>query len=97
MNIKWSKNAVQQLLDAIRYIEENGFASYAEELEKEILSKIRNIPQNPKIYPLDKYKKNNNGSYHAFEIDSYRISYKSERVAIKILRIRHTSRRTRMY
>jgi plasmid stabilization system protein ParE len=84
MNIKWSKNAVQQLLEAIRYIEENGFNSYAEELEKDILFKVRNIPQNPEIYPLDKYKKNNNGNYHAFEIDSYRISYKTEKEAIKV-------------
>jgi hypothetical protein len=32
MLIKWNKAAVQQLLDAIRFIEENDFYSYAEKL-----------------------------------------------------------------
>ncbi|MFI5160545.1 MAG: type II toxin-antitoxin system RelE/ParE family toxin [Sphingobacteriales bacterium] len=97
MRIKWNKRAIQQLLDAIRFIEENDFYSYAAELEKEILSRIRNIPQNPTIYPLDKYRRNNDGSYHAFEVDQYRISYRNIKDEIRIVRIRHTSRRTRKY
>ena len=35
MLIKWNKTAVQQLLDTIRFIEENDFYSYAEELERD--------------------------------------------------------------
>jgi plasmid stabilization system protein ParE len=97
MAIKWNKSAVQQLLDAIRFIEENGFYAYAAELESDILSKIRNLPQNPNIYPLDKYRKNNDGSYRAFEIDHYRISYRNKKETIRIVRIRHTSRRVRKY
>lgn len=97
MRIKWNKSAVQQLLDAIRFIEENGFYSYAEELEKEILSRIRNIPQNPVIYPIDKYRRNNDGSYRAFEVDQYRVSYRSKDDEVRIVRIRHTSRRTKKY
>jgi len=45
MQIKWNKSAVQQLLDAIQFIEENDFYSYAEELEKDILSRIRRLPE----------------------------------------------------
>ena len=97
MVIKWNKAAVQQLLDAIRFIEENGFYAYAEELEKDILSRIRKLAENPGIYPLDKYRKNNDGSYHAFEIDHYRISYRNKRDTIRIVRIGHTSRRIRKY
>ena len=95
MAIKWNKAAVQQLLDAIRFIEENEFHSYAEELEGDILSRIRNLTQNPTIYPLDKYRRNNDGSYHAFEVDQYRISYRNKKDEIRILRIRHTSRRVK--
>jgi len=97
MRIKWNKSAVQQLLDAIEFIEGNEFYDYAEELEKEILLKIRNLPQNPNIYPLDKYRKDNDGSYHAFVIDNYRIAYRHNENEIRIVRIRHTSRRTRKY
>jgi plasmid stabilization system protein ParE len=97
MIIKWNKSAVQQLVDAIEFIEEAGFLSYAEELEKDILSRIKNLPENPTIYPLDKYRRNNDSTYHAFEIDNYRISYRNTFKEIKIVRIRHTSRRTRKY
>jgi len=97
MTIKWNKAAVQQLLYALRYIEENDFYSYAEQLEIEILSRIRNIPQKPSIYPLDKYRRDNDGSYHAFEVDHYRISYRAQKDEIRIVRIRHTSRKPRKY
>jgi plasmid stabilization system protein ParE len=97
MVIKWNKAAVQQLLDAIRFIEENDFYSYAEELERDILSRIRNLPQNPTLYPLDKYRRNNDGSYHAFEVDQYRVSYRNKKDEIRIVRVRHTSRRVRKH
>jgi hypothetical protein len=38
MLIKWNKSAIQQLLDAIRFIEENDYYTYALQLEKDILS-----------------------------------------------------------
>ena len=97
MVIKWNKAAVQQLLDAIRFIEENEFYAYALELERDILLRIRNLPQNPNIYPVDKYRRNNDGSYRAFEVDHYRISYRNKKDTIRIVRIRHTSRRVRKY
>jgi mRNA-degrading endonuclease RelE of RelBE toxin-antitoxin system len=76
MAIKWNKAATNQLLDALRFIEENGFYIYAEQVEKEILLRVRNLPENPNHYPLDKYRRKNDGTYHAFEIDNYRISFK---------------------
>jgi plasmid stabilization system protein ParE len=97
MAVKWNKAAVQQLLAAIRFIEEAGFYTYAVELEEDILSRIRKLPQNPNIYPVDKYRKNNDGTYHAFEVDYYRISYRNTKDTIRIVRIRHTSRRVRKY
>jgi plasmid stabilization system protein ParE len=97
MVIKWNKAAVQQLVEAISFIEETGFYTYAEELEQDILSRIRNLPENPLVYPLDKYRKNNDGTYRAFEIDHYRISYRNTKNTIRIVRIRHTRRRVRKY
>ena len=97
MRIKWNKVAVKQLLDAIKFIEETGFQSYAEELEGNILSKIRNLSVNPILYPIDKFRKNNNGSYHAFGVDNYRISYRIMKEEIRIVRVRHTSRKPIKY
>lgn len=97
MAIKWNKTAVKQLINAIEFIEDAGFRSYAEELENDILHKIRNLPTNSINYPLDKYRRNNDGTYRAFEVENYRISFRSTDQEIRILRIRHTSRRTKNY
>jgi len=97
MEIKWNKAAISELMGAINFIEENEFYSYAVEVERNILSKIRSLSKNPLQYPLDKYKRQNKGNYRAFEINSYRISYRVQKDGIRILRVRHTSRRIRKY
>jgi plasmid stabilization system protein ParE len=97
MLIKWNKSAIQQFLDAIRFIEENEFYTYALQLEKDIFSIIRSLPQHPSKYPLDKYRRKNDGTYRAFEIDHYRVSYRNKGTEIRIVRVRHTSRRIRKY
>ena len=93
MEIKWNKLAVKQLVDAIQYLEENEFSDYAERVEKDILSKIKSLSKNFALYQLDRLKRNNDGSFYAFEVDHYRISYRKLPKEIRILRIRHTSRR----
>ena len=93
MEVKWNKLAVKQLMDAIQYLEENELIDYAEKVEKDILSKIKALTKNFALYQLDRLKRNNDGSFHAFEINHYRISYRKLPKEIRILRIRHTSRR----
>jgi len=95
--IKWSKPALDQLDKALDFIIEEGFVAYAAKLEEGILTRVENLIDNYTIYPTDKYKKDNDGSYHAFEVDEYRISYRVKNSQIKIIRIRHTSRRPRKY
>ncbi|HEY4324753.1 MAG TPA: type II toxin-antitoxin system RelE/ParE family toxin [Mucilaginibacter sp.] len=97
MEIKWSKTALHQLDKALDFIINEGYASYAAELEESILQRVENLIGNHTIYPIDKYKKNNDGSYHAFEVEEYRVSYRVKNSQIKIIRIRHTSRRTLKY
>lgn len=93
MEIKWNKLAVKQLIDAIQYLEDNESYIYAEKVEGEILTKIELLLERPKIYQLDRLKKNNDGSFYAFEVDKYRISYREMLKEFRILRIRHTGRR----
>ena len=97
VEVKWSKPALNQLDKALDFIIENGFISYAAELEESIISRIGNLISNYTIYPTDKYKKDNDGSYRAFEVDEYRISYRVKKSQIKIIRIRHTSRKPLKY
>lgn len=93
MQIKWSKGAVNQLLDAIQYLEDDDSLPYATKLESKILSKIELLSQNSTIHQADRLKKNNDGTFHAIEIDSYRISFRVLKNELRILRIRHSSRR----
>jgi len=93
MIIKWNKLAVEQLMEAILYLEKNDFSDLAKTIETEILTKIKSLPQHPQIYQPDRMKKSNDGTFYAFEIDNYRISYRVIKDEIRILRIRHSSRR----
>jgi plasmid stabilization system protein ParE len=97
VEVKWSKPALEQLDKALDFIIGNGYETYAGELEEKIISRVENLVANYNIYPADKYKKDNDGSYRAFEVDEYRVSYRVRDPFIKIIRIRHTSRKPRKY
>lgn len=62
----------------------------AENVRNAIFSATDNLKYNPEIHPLDKYRKNNDGTFRAFEIYSYRIAYQLTKSEIRILRVRHT-------
>jgi len=52
---------------------------------------------NPEFYGSDKYKKENDGSYRAFEKHHYRINYRFTDNVIRVLRVRHTGREPKEY
>ncbi len=69
----------------------------AEKVKKEILKKVKRLLLYPEIYPPDKQKINNDGSYRAFEMHRYRIAYRVTEKQIPILRVRHKSREPKGY
>lgn len=93
MEIRWSKLAIKQLMNAIQYLEDNGYPDYADQVEMHILAKVKSLENNFDLYQKDRLKRNNDGSFYAVEIEHYRISYQKLPNQIRILRIRHTSRR----
>lgn len=93
MKIKWNKLAVKQFLEIIQYLEDNDLLNYAEKIEIRILSKINCLPNHLNTFQIDHLKKNNDGSFFAFEIDRYRISFRKINKEIRILRVRHSSSR----
>jgi len=50
------------------------------------------LPKHPEKYGLDKFKKDNDGSWRAFEKHHYRVSYRITQKEIRIVRLRHTSK-----
>jgi plasmid stabilization system protein ParE len=63
----------------------------------QITSSISQLAKNPEKYPPDKYRLNNDGTYRAYEIERYRVTYKISPPQILIIRIRHTSREPLTY
>lgn len=94
--IKWPRSVQLQLEKAYQYIVENSFQN-AEKVKADILSSIRMMASNPEIHPPDKFRKNNDGSFRAFEIHHYRVAYRVTEEAIIIVRIRHTGKEPKLY
>ena len=89
--LEWDRQALRQFNKAILFIAEESIQN-AENTRADIIEKIEALLANPERYPLDKYKLDNNGNYRAFEHHRLRIAYYIGAVAIRVLRVRHTSR-----
>ncbi len=94
--LRWDKPAMQDFNDAIRYIAKDSLQN-AEKVKRGILGKVTRLAAYPSINPPDKYKKENDGNFRAFELHRYRISYHVSLKEIRILRVRHTSREPKEY
>ncbi len=78
-----------QLREAYTYIKLDSPKS-AEKVKAKILSSINELADHPEKYPRDKYRLNNDGSYRAFEIYKYRVSYHVSQEQITVIMIRNT-------
>jgi plasmid stabilization system protein ParE len=92
----WPKSVQNQLTKAYEYILADSFQN-AEKVKEEILISTRKLSSNPEIYHIDKYRKNNDGTFRAYELHHYRISYRITEKQIIIVRIRHTKMEPRLY
>lgn len=61
-------------------------------VKNDILKTAGNLSKNPEIHSPDRFKKENDGSFRAFEKYRYRVSYQVKDTQVLILRVRHTKR-----
>ena len=94
--LKWNKSAFKQFDDAVAYIEKDSTVN-GEKFRTDILFKIDLLLKHPERYAPDKYKSKNDGSFRAFELHHYRISYRYIKDEVRILRIRHTKMNPKNY
>lgn len=94
--VVWSPQALLQLEKAYEYIFRSSVQN-AEKVRKDILKSTRGIASHPEIYTLDKYRQNNDGSFRAYELHRYRISYQITTDKIIIVRLRHTKMQPKTY
>ena len=89
--VLWSDIAKNQLKDIYKYIKKDSEKA-AKEVKSKILISTKLLETGKEIYKLDELKLDNNGTYRAYIVFSYRIVYKINNRTIDILRVRHTSR-----
>jgi plasmid stabilization system protein ParE len=94
--VRWPLRSQNQLAKAYKYILLDSYQN-AEKVKKDILNSTRQLAANPEIHPSDKYRKNNDGSFRAYELHHYRIAYRITEKVIIIVRVRHTALEPKTY
>jgi plasmid stabilization system protein ParE len=89
-------NAKVQLRKAYEFIKEDS-PQNAEKVKQKIYHSFKALLKNPLRHPPDKYRSNNDGSYRAYELYKYRISYHISAQEIRVIRIRHTKMNPALY
>jgi plasmid stabilization system protein ParE len=85
-----------QLKEAYDFIKLDSLKN-AEKVKSKILSASRELADHPERYSQDKYRIKNDGSYRAFEIYKYRVSYHISPDQFTIVRVLHTKREPKAY
>jgi len=87
--VLWNTPARKQVKHIYNYIRGKSVQN-AEKVLQAITEAGEKLSTNPDRFGLDKYKKNNDGSYRYFEIYRYRIAFRIYKKHIRILRVRST-------
>lgn len=90
MVTRWSAKAELQLKKAFEYIRKDSEQN-AIKVREEIVLLCSSVASNPERFPPDKFKVNNTGSYRAFELHRYRVSYVILEDVVLIVRLRQTA------
>lgn len=94
--VVWTTRSQQHMKQIHKYISRDSLKN-AEKVILDITVAVMKAVTNPECYRSDKYKKNNDGSFRAFEKHQYRVVYRFSKNIIRVLRVRHTSREPKFY
>jgi plasmid stabilization system protein ParE len=94
--VRWPLQVQKQLAKAYEYILPDSYQN-AEKIKNDILASTRKLAANPEMYQPDKYRRNNDGSFRAYEMHRYRVAYRITEKEIIIVRVRHTSMEPKQY
>ncbi|EOR95602.1 plasmid stabilization system [Arcticibacter svalbardensis MN12-7] len=91
MVVVWSNSAKAELRRAYEYITFDSLQN-AQLVRDTLIDLTIDLAEHPEKYALDKFKKDNDGTWRAFEKYHYRVSYRILKDQIRIVRMRHTSK-----
>lgn len=89
LEIVWTKPAQNHLKEIYDYISKESDKA-AIKVINDLVIAVENVAKYPEKHKIDQYKKDNDGTYRAFEKHHFRVSYRNENEIIRILRVRHT-------
>ena len=95
-NIVWSATALREAGRVLEFIRQDS-VSNADKVYNKIINRLETVAISPESCPPDKYKVFNDGSYRAFLVYRYRVSYRIMVDGIIVLRIRHSSMKPKFY
>jgi plasmid stabilization system protein ParE len=96
IRISWDTEARKHFRDAILFIKKDSVKN-SQIVKEKVLESVRKLSIQPEKYPIDKYRKNNDGHYRAFEVFHFRVSYYFSESEIRIVRFRHTRMKTKKF
>ncbi len=88
--VNWDKIALKQLGEACNYIKRDSLKN-AQKVRKDIFTCTSALAQHPEKYPLDKYRRNNDSTFRAFEKHHLPVAYCILPTEIKIISVRNSS------
>jgi len=94
--VVWDELARAALKVAYNYIRKDS-VKQAEKVKQEIIEACRKLTDHPEMHPPDKFRKDNDVRFRAFEKYNYRVSYFIADDAIRILRLRHVKQVPKEY
>ena len=86
--IIWDVKASNSFKKQIDYMRQDSLQTAGKVID-DIFAILDNLPSNPRRFPADKFKTQNDGNFRAFEKNNIRIAYLISRKNIRILRVRH--------
>ncbi len=96
IKIKWDTEARNSFRKYLNHINRDSLQA-AEKVKNDLLKVIGGLIDHPEKFPPDKFKKDNNGDFRAFEMHSCRVAYYITKSEIRILRVRHVKQEPKEY
>jgi plasmid stabilization system protein ParE len=94
--IIWSQRSLYQLNEIYSYIHKES-PQGAKKVVASISKLVGTLSTRAMIYEADRFKVNNDGSYRAFTVYSYRVAYRIKQDRVIILKVLHTSQEPEIY
>jgi plasmid stabilization system protein ParE len=94
--IVWDVDARSAFKAAYQFIKRDS-PQNADKVKTNFIDAVADLKSNPEKHPPDKFRKDKDKSFRAFELNSYRLSYYIFGDTIRVVRFRHVKQAPKEY